>query len=137
VADPSPTAELCPRCASRPIDETNTETGWCTQCSDTVVVEHYIDREHAAADARNAKWKARSASDQPDATRERQRASRLARAVQPRERPEDSADPWEICFRGLQHLKRVEVSMGSNAGGREHLEAACECLRQLAVGPED
>jgi hypothetical protein len=27
--------------------------------------------------------------------------------------------------------------MGSNAGGREHLEAACECLRQLAVGPED
>jgi hypothetical protein len=27
--------------------------------------------------------------------------------------------------------------MGSNAGGREHLEAARECLRQVAVGPED
>ena len=85
---------------------------------------------------RNAKWRERASSDQPDATRERQRASRLARAVQPRERPEDTADPWEICFQGLQHLKRVEVAMGSNAGGRAHLEAARECLRQLATGPD-
>jgi hypothetical protein len=134
VADPSPTADLCPSCAARPIEDD--ETGWCGQCVGNRLVEHYIERKHGAAEARSAKWRARSASDQPDATRERQRASRLARAVQPRERPQDTADPWEICARGLQHLKRVEVSMGSNAS-REHLEAARECLRQLAVGPED
>jgi hypothetical protein len=129
--------DICPRCALRSIDESNTETGWCTQCSDAVVVEKYVEKEDAAIAERRGKWRARNASDQPAATRERQRASRLARAVQPRERPLDTADPWEICYRGLQHLRRAEVSMGSNVGGREHLEAARACLRQLAVGPED
>jgi hypothetical protein len=133
----APVVELCPRCASRPIDESNTETGWCAQCSDAVVVENYIAREDAAIAERRRKWKKRSASDASEALKWRQRKHRLIAAVQPNEPPPPNCDPYELAYRALQSLKRLEPTAAKSPPGHEHLELIRETVKQLAVGPGD
>ena len=126
--------DLCPRCASEEI--TDPETGWGPKCSSEDVVERYVAREHDAVEERQRRWKQRAASESPEALRERQRRHRLYAAVQPRERPGSDVDPWELAHEGLQHLGKLRAAVRGDRG-RAHLAAAEECLRQLAVGPEE
>jgi hypothetical protein len=125
--------ELCPRCVREEVSDD--KTGWCLECSSEAVVEQYMARESGAAYERTKKWKARS--DAPEATRERQRSHRLRIAVEPQVRPGPYADPWEIAHQGLLHLKRIRTFALRASNGDQHYEAIAECIRQLAVGPED
>jgi hypothetical protein len=127
--------EICPRCAKEEV--TDNATGWGTNCASEHVVEQYMAREGEAADERREKWKQRSASDAPEALRERQRRHRLYAALQPKERPGPFADPWQIAHEGLNHLVKIRASAVKAANGEQHIEAVQECIRQLAVGPED
>jgi hypothetical protein len=122
--------ELCPACTRRPIEDER--SGFCDQCSNERVVESYIEKQREAVDKRRARW--RAASDQPDATRERQRASRLSRAVRPREPADSATDPWQLAFDALSHLQKVH---GVTPATRWHLKEAAELVKQLATGPAD
>jgi hypothetical protein len=112
-------------------------TGWCSQCSDAVVVEKYIEREEVAVADRRRKWRKRSASDAPEALKWRQRKHRLYMAVQPNEPPPPNCDPYELAFQALQSLKRLEAAAAKSHGGQQHLESVREIVKQLAVGPTD
>jgi hypothetical protein len=126
--------ELCPKCASEEI--TDEATGWGPKCASEAVVENYVARERLAVDDRREKWKQRSASDAPEALRERQRKHRLYAGVQPRERPGPDVDPWELAHEGLRNLAMLKNAIRGDRS-RKHFEAIQECIRQLAVGPED
>ena len=126
--------ELCPKCASEEI--TDDVTGWGPKCSGEAVVERYVERERTAVEERQQRWKKQQPSETPEALRERQRKHRLYAAVQPRERPDANVDPWELAHEGLRHLGKLKATVRGERG-RAHLAAAEECLRQLAVGPED
>lgn len=125
--------ELCPRCAKEEV--TDEATGWGANCANEHLVEQYMARESEAADERHRKWKGRS--DSPEALKWRQRRHRLYAAVQPKERPGPYTDPWELAYEGLHHLTKIRASAVKAANGEQHLEAVQECIRQLAVGPED
>jgi hypothetical protein len=127
--------ELCPKCASEEI--TDPYTGWGPKCASEAVVERYVAREREAVEDRRGKWKQRSASETPEALRERQRRHRLYAALQPKERPGPYTDPWELAFEGLQHLGKIRSAALKGTNGQQHLDAVQECIRQLAVGPED
>jgi hypothetical protein len=126
--------DICPRCALREI--TNEATGWCGPCAGEDATERYLAREREAVELRRRRWKQQQPSETREALRERQRKHRLYAAVQPRERPDAGTDPWELAAEGLRHLAKLNASVRGDRG-RTHLAAAEECLRQLAVGPED
>jgi len=67
--------------------------------------------------------------------RDRQRVSRLQRAVKPRE-PAESFDPWELAYDALRELKSLR-SVRMRAEQYERLERIAEAIRRLGWGPDD
>jgi hypothetical protein len=67
--------------------------------------------------------------------RDRQRVSRLQRAVKPRE-PAESFDPWELAYNALRELKSLH-SVGMRAEHYERLERIAKAIRRLGWGPDD
>jgi hypothetical protein len=129
VADPAPDVSLCVACGYR--DSIGGD--FCGRCREEKAVADYLEADVPAIKRRQVGWGVWTGS--ADALRERQRRSRLIRNTRPRERPHGNADPLELCWEALEHLARVRQALRSNAPGRQHLDEACELVRQLAWGP--
>jgi hypothetical protein len=100
-------------------------------------VEKYLDREAAAIETRQRKWRDRTQpSDEAVATRERQRVHRLREKVRPRTIME-SVDPWQVGLSALQRLARPRSSVRSNSRALGLLEEIAEDIRALAWVPTD
>jgi hypothetical protein len=46
------------------------------------------------------------------------------------------ADPLELCWEALEHLRRVRQALRSNVVNRAHLDEAVELVKRLGWGPE-
>jgi hypothetical protein len=119
---------LCLRCGRHDISDAR--TGFCGACASEALLERSNERHAAAARERRDRWH-----------RELKRAEYLNKrvwaALRPRERPSPHVAPGELAADAIEHLNRVRQVLGkSDTAAREHLEAASELVRQLAVGPD-
>lgn len=114
--------ELCPGCAYRYSDP---DVGLCSTCHQESAFDA---REQDELDRRRAEW------------RRRKRRSRRRQRLRPRVIPHAYTDPSQLADEALVHLADIREAMTKAAVWSEHIshawEEACECVRQLAWGPE-
>jgi len=108
-------AEICPRCGRNEV-EPQAPSGFCSPCVVERIREAYGERQRVAVLSRREAWRDRTTNEWE---RDRQRVSRLQRAVKPRE-PAESFDPWELAYDALRELK----SLRSGADARRTLRTA-------------
>jgi hypothetical protein len=86
--------------------------------------------------------KRRSASDEPEALKLRQREHRLKIRVRPKLPVVSNCDPWLLADEGLDALDRIRLAWNRplyQRGARptEDFDFVAEMLRRLCWGPED
>ena len=124
-------AEICPRCGRNEV-EPQAPSGFCSPCVVERIREAYGERQRVAVLSRREAWRNRTTNEWE---RDRQRVSRLQRAVKPRE-PAESFDPWELAYDALRELKSLR-SVRMRAEHYERLERIAEAIRRLGWGPDD
>ena len=125
---------ICPACGRNEVEETAVE-GLCSECVIERIREAYGIKQRAAVLQRRAAWSERS---QRAWDRDRQRVSRMERAVKPKQ-PAGSSDPYELAYEGLRELRKIEQLIRAHSARPEQyarLDKIAETLRRLAWGPD-
>jgi hypothetical protein len=130
VADPEPAVSLCVFCGYRDAIDGDP----CAVCMERRAVSEYLQKDQPRIQQRREQW--RHWSDTADHARERQRRHRLLVNTRPRESSTAFDDPLELADRALESLQRVRQALRSNVVGRQHLDDACELVKQLGWGPQ-